>query len=333
MFLRYQNLKRFIPAGLFLRKYFKIQQAFTPTLLNSHLADFQANNDSTLQKKDWRRMRDYPWQFNVFFADIFALLRQNPLAEVEREKITLYASSLCLYDDFFDNQELSEEEILNIYLNPQNFQPKNDKEKAFLRLLNRLYSLYQPTEKFKEIFQLFYQGQCESKEQLYNQDLSRGKLQKISFNKGGYALVLSRLLMDNGLKINELQTVYELGAWYQILDDIVDIATDRKDQINTLATTVQDIGVLKKELENQQNKAFQMIRALDYPPKAKEQVVFLFFLIGTSGWVHLRQLEKAQAKTEGKFKLETYEESDIKWLENHWANYPIGLRFLLGKKF
>lgn len=333
MLLRYQNLKRFIPAGLFLRKHFKIQQAFTPHLLNRYLADFQATNDGTLQKKDWRRMRDYPWQFNVFFADIFALLRQQPLSEIEREKITLYASSLCLYDDFFDNQELNEEEILNIYLNPHTFQAKNDKEKAFSVLLNRMYELFPPTEKFNEIFRLFYQGQCESKEQLYNQNLTREKLQKISFDKGGYALVLSRLLMDNSLKINELETVYTLGAWYQILDDIVDIATDRKDKINTLATTIQDIQVLKKELAAQQSKAFQMIRALDYPSKAKEQVVFLFFLIGTSGWVHLRQLEKAQAQTGGKFTLATYNETDIKWIENRWSNYPVGLSFLLGRKF
>jgi hypothetical protein len=310
----------------------QIQRKFTPLILEKYLGHWQKQSDGSLQSRDWRRMRDYPFLFNVYFNSLMAELRQKPLTISEREKITLYAAAGCLYDDFFDDNVLNFSQLREICLFPDHFICQTDKQRAFVILMQNLYRQYPDRQEIMHYFEKFYQSQSQSKAQLQKTALNRTDLLKISFDKGGYAQVLSRFLMDNPLKINELEVVYELGAWYQILDDVVDIATDRQAQIQTLATTAPNVETLENELENQAKKAFGLLRTLDYPKTQKETVIQRFSVIGTAGWVHLQQLKKLQKQSNNQFLLPQYSEKDLEWQEKSPRNVWIALQFWLGQK-
>ena len=93
--LRFKNLIQLPSSLIFLKKSADRQNQYTKKLLDNFLAPILKGNDGSLLKKDIRRMHDYPLQFVAFFADIFAKLRNKPLSDTERERITLYASLLC----------------------------------------------------------------------------------------------------------------------------------------------------------------------------------------------------------------------------------------------
>jgi hypothetical protein len=311
----------------------QIQRKFTPLILGKLLGHLQKQNDGSLQSRDWRRMRDYPFLFNVYFNSLMAELRQKPLSDSEREKITLYAAAGCLYDDFFDDNILNFSQLREICLFPNDFICHTDKQRAFVILMQNLYRQYPDNQVIMNYFEKFYQSQVQSKAQLQTTALNRTDLLKISFDKGGYAQVLSRFLMDNPLKINELEVVYELGAWYQILDDIVDIAADRQAQIQTLATTAPSIETLENELDSQAQKAFGLLRTLDYPKTQKETVIRRFSVIGAAGWVHLQQLKKLQKQSDKQFLLNQYPENELLWREKRLKNSWVAIQFWLRQKY
>jgi hypothetical protein len=327
------NLIRLGQALWAIHQQAQIQRKFTPVLLQKYLGQFQIQNDGSLTSRDWRRMRDYPFLFNVYFNSLMADLRQKPLSTTEREKISLYAAAGCLYDDFFDDNYLNINELKQICLFPDTFTCQTDKQRAFVILMQNLYQQCPERELMMAYFAKFYEAQCQSRQQLQDPQLSRASLKQISFAKGGYAQVLSRFLMDNPPLTGELAVVYELGAWYQILDDIVDIAADYAAKIQTLATTVGDLEVLADELHTQAQRAFEMLRNLDYPNPVKEKIIHRFSVIGTAGWVHLTKLKKLQKKTNNQFILSQYSPQEILWVEKDFANIRLAFKFWLSQKY
>lgn len=308
-----------------LQKKYQYQRQFTANLLQKY--KHWQPNDGTLKAKDLRRMNDYPLQFIVFFADLFALLRKKPLSLKERTHLTQYAAMLCLYDDFFDEGILSDEAIWQLYQNPADFQPSHTKQAVCRDLLLDLFRSYPKTAHFDEVFWKFHQAQIQSRKQQQDSPLTQQEILKISFDKGGLALLLSRLLMDNPLLTNESDTVYALGAWYQLLDDIVDVAKDYREGVATLLTTSKEVQHIKQALEQQTSHAFEALLALGYDKGILQQVIQYFSIIGTSGWVHLQRLQKLQGK--GRFALENYAEKDIQWVETRLSNYYHGLKLML----
>ncbi len=289
-------------------------------------------NDGSLQKKDLRRMRDYPVQFIAFFADLMGILRGQPLQELERKRITYFAAFLCLYDDFLDEATLDDQALWRLYKHPEQFLASNTKEQTAVMLLRELYQIFLARGSFDQIFQKFYQAQLESRQQFTSKHLNREQIRQISFDKGGYALLLSRLLMDHPLDTAEQEAVYQLGAWFQILDDILDIAVDRENGILSLATSVRDVQVLIEDLSRQTREVFASFRALPYPAGLTESVLFLLFLIGTSGKIHLHRLRGLQG-SKPRFELDQYTKEEILWRENRFSNYWIGLWYILKDQY
>lgn len=330
--LRFKNILKFLPNAQSVYKNAKRQNQFIQPFLDEVLSDLLKKNDGSLQKKDLRRMKDYPFQFIVFFGDIFSQMFGKKLTDLDRERLTLYAAFLCLYDDFFDEDMLSATQIWNLFENPKYFDAQNTKEQTAQHLLILLFEDLPNQHLFSQYFKKFYDAQLESKSQFQKDNLSKDEIKQISFQKGGFALVLSRLLMDNPLKENELDAVYELGAWFQILDDIVDIHKDRKDKIRTLVTTAQKIEEIATTLQHQTEKSFQMIRSLSYQKSNTENALYQFFMIGSSGWIHLRRLRKLEKKSKA-FLLDKYADAEIQWIENRFSNLRIGLFELFTRKY
>jgi hypothetical protein len=325
MLAQFLKVPHLIHTFIDLQKRFSYQQKFTQAFLQKY-QNWQPN-DGSFQKKDMRRMRDYPLQFIVFFADFFALMRQQPLSSLERQRLTTYAALLCLYDDFFDENELSTQEIWMLYQDSQSFKAQSTKQAICRDLLIDLFRMYPKNQHFEETFYKFHQNQEISKKQYQGHHLDKGIIRQISFDKGGYALLLSRLLMEHPLEEGEGETVYQLGAWFQVLDDIVDIAKDRREQMATLVTICTKIEQIEQELEQQTEITFNLLKHLKYTESSKKEALYRFQIIGTSGLVHLKRLKKLQGM--GDFQINQYPEKEIQWIETRWENYQQGLKFLL----
>ncbi|NJO02442.1 MAG: hypothetical protein HC880_12810 [Bacteroidia bacterium] len=306
-----------------LRQGLRNQQAFTQALLQPYWQ--WPNPDESLKKSDLRRMQDYPLQFIVFFAEWWCMLKPRTLTPLERQRLTYYAAFLCLYDDFFDESPLSPEQLRCLVDIPEAFVPTSAKETLAKDLILRLYDCYSPGSAFKTVWDSFYQAQWQSKAQMAGSALSRAEILQISADKGGYALMLSYLLLEDLPQPGEMETCYALGAWFQFLDDVVDIDKDIRNGVRTFINTATDVGELEEGLARQGQLAFSCLRQLPYPLQEKEKVLFRFFIIGMSGWIHLRRLKKLQRRTLNRFLPHQYPPEDIRWVENRPSNIFWGI--------
>lgn len=333
----FSNLWR-VPQSIFiLKNFYKKQQDYTLPFLKP-IFDKVPKEVETLSKAEWRRIKDYPMLFIVLFVELFAELREQALSEQERARLTLFSAGLAIYDDFFDNTELSADYILDIYQHPQHIFENNSintesqhnqkispQEKVFYEIMQVFYANFENTHpnyaSFQSKFKEFWRFQQQSRLQLQaSPKLSPALLREISFGKGGTALLLSRLLMDNPPTDFEAKMVEEMGAWFQWFDDIVDIAQDLQKPAQTLIINANTIAEARKEVFQITKKVFLEMKKLPYKQSLITKITHQFFVISTSGWIHLAQLEKLEKKTNHVFMPFEYTHKQVLWQQNDIKN-------------
>lgn len=329
LLLMLYSLIHLLPTLWQFKKNATAQHALTQTILQPYWDKFPA-----LPAKDRRRMRDYPLQFIVFFAEIWAILLQRDLSIKERTRLVLYASSGCLYDDFFDEESVSAETLRLMYLQPNHYEPQNDKERLFVMLMQDLYKTMDNTavvlrQGFEDTFLKFWEAQVQSQQQARQASLTQEEIWQISEKKGGYAMLLSRFLLDSTLPTGEAETIFRIGAWFQLLDDTLDIDKDLRNGVRTLVTTATNINSIAQKIRLETHTVTQRIAQLAYPKRAKRQASFRFFILSASGYVHVQRLKRLQRTTGEVFRPDQYAPQAMLWVENRWANLRIALPYLL----
>ncbi len=289
------------------------------------------NWDDSVGPKERRRMLDYPMQNVVFFGQVYARLQNRKFQELERARISDFAAFLALYDDLFDETQLSAGQLWALAQDPASFSPRQDKEKVCKELLLRTYQALSIKDSFLAYFHRFFLAQEASRKQRQTEALTWEAIRKLSFDKGGWAMVLFRFLLDPPPSAEEIAACYDLGSWYQILDDIVDIHKDYREGVQTLITRATSVKSMEEELRLRENLAFSKLRSLPYPPRSIQWALRQFFFIGTTGYVHMKHLAKLERQYPPPFDLSRYQESDIQWDESRPEIYWIALG-LIGRE-
>lgn len=317
---RFSALFRFFPVAFAIYRSIKKQKKYAQSLLGEILPPFLEENDGTLEKKDLRRMEDYALQFIAFFIEPWQQFRQSPLLDEERKRISWYAFFLCLYDDLYDVPQMSEQTLIDLYFQPGILTAPTTKMKLCARLLQLLRQVTPRKDEFDGEFLAFQTAQWESKKQLMQEKLPEGQLRKISEEKGGRALLLSAMLTDQVLNAEEKQVVYQTGAWFQLLDDLVDIDKDLSAGLQTLVTNASTVEELTRELYEQTILVWQKIRLLPHQTKKKESLIFRLKVTSLSGWIQLKKFKKLQEKTNHLFIPTVYSPEELSWYQNRINN-------------
>jgi hypothetical protein len=188
----------------------------------------------------YRRMERYAAMMPVAVGDLYCLLRGYPISEREREMQDYLSLFTPVYDEWFDNQQLTYNDIQPALFNPVTFLPSNKIERLSLTLLQRLHALVPKTIDWQIIATQLTQAQAESRKQA-NLNLSVSELNDIMFQKGGYAFWMARLFLDHPITAAEEKVVMQMGGLFQFFDDILDIREDLQDGVHTLVTESIDI--------------------------------------------------------------------------------------------
>lgn len=305
------------------------QSAYNAQLWNKI---FTAEIPPKISKRVWRRINQYPALFTVYFSEWMCMLQGKKLDDDARLKITLFAASLCLYDDFFDREKIAQKTLYDMYFEPENLNYNQfswaNEGYVFSHLQKQFLGAYTPTDYFLTYFDCFFESQWQSIGQL-QQNLCSNELKKISFNKGGYALVLSYLLLvsQNTPPHKEtIEFVYAMGAWFQILDDILDVKTDLESCTQTMVTAAPTLEHISTLLTHQTKEVFHKLDALPCSAKSKNYFKKAMRVIGASGWVHLKKLSLAQKSHSKNFK--ELPPKLLKWNEKSVYNLWYALPYL-----
>jgi hypothetical protein len=281
----------------FLNRFYRQIRRIKP-LLHHLKQDFWQKEP--LSEDLWLRMQQYGTLMPVAVGDLYCLLRGYPMSAREREMQDYLSLFTPVYDEWFDNQQLTYNNIQPAIFNPTSFQPSNKIERLSLTLLQHLHALAPKTVDWKTVATQLTQAQVESRKQS-NLNLSISELNDIMFQKGGYAFWLTRLFLEHPMTVAEEKVVLQLGGLFQFIDDILDLREDYIAGVHTLVTESIDIQLLMQTYQSEIQKLFDLAALTDFPKKAQLKFKNRVELAFGIGMITLRQFHEAQLKYGGQF--------------------------------
>ncbi|NOZ45424.1 MAG: hypothetical protein GXO79_01430 [Chlorobi bacterium] len=231
------------------------------------------------------------------------------MLKTERFTSTYMGIISCLFDDFFDLKGLDRQEIKEL-MNRENAQQKIAEVSLFEYFRNRILKNIKNYELLNEITQKIYFAQVGSQKQKSN-ELNENDLKNITFNKGGYSFIFYALPFFNELNETEQNAIFNMGALYQLENDIFDVYTDNMNGVKTLITEALHISIIKKIYNSQLQVTISAFKKLPYKSQNIQKFLINNLLIISRGEVCLNQLQKLADKTAGKFCIENYSRKEL----------------------
>lgn len=230
-------------------------------------------------------------------------LAGRDISKNELRACVYFCACLPIYDDFFDENNLSASEIKMLMSAPEYFNSKNAVEKLFIFLLKEVYKNLPDQEMFAFYFEKLFYAQEESK-RLLDDSLTTEEVKHIAFEKGGYTALLFRSILSHDLIEGEKEAVYQLGAVGQLMDDVFDLYDDVDEGLNTIATRFgQDFKPMVKLYESEIITLKEQVLNLGYSKPNKEGFLREIMLMVNGGTLCANQFLLAQKKNNNRFNI------------------------------
>jgi len=225
--------------------------------------------------------------------DAFTLLHGRTTSAIEQERSIHYFICSSLFDNFFDNQQLTLAQIEAITFQPHHFQPTSFDESAFLQSHLFLLNGMKDTTEYLGVLRKEFDAQVASMEQ-FDSAITNQAIEHITFEKGGNAVLMCRYYLDIIPTKEEEACWYLLGSMIQLSNDLFDIYKDLQENIQTLANRTVDAHAMQSFYLRQVNSMKQKIQLLPYSATRKEAFSISMAATYTLGLVAIRQLKQIQ---------------------------------------
>ena len=310
------------------------QKRFMKLNIAPILESAKTSNDSTLSDKDFIKINKYyGLAVPAILGESFCVLRGSSMTKCERWASTCQGAITGLFDDFFDDLKLPEEQIVRMVNNPENIIPNTSTEKLFLEFYRIvLQKAAFPNAIKKQLLQV-HKAQVASVEQEdSNIDVSR--IWEITRLKGGDSVLFYRTAFDNMPTVGEEDALFQLGAVMQLENDIFDIYKDYKSGISTLPTTLVEVNELYTLYKQQIDYFIELCYKMDYPRKRVEKFLDRIMPVLSRGFVCLDSYQKLENNNNGIFNIEAFTRKqlicDMEKLSNFFKTikYQVTITFL-----
>jgi hypothetical protein len=131
--------------------------------------------------------------------------------------------------------------------------------------------------------------------------LTYADVRQITCEKGGYAAVLFRLLLENPPSEAEQDALFHLGAITQFADDFFDVYEDAQANIRTIATLSADLQPVKADYLAYMQSTKEKVFRLPYSQPQLRLFWDKYLFIFVRGQVAIEQLCALQAACGGTF--------------------------------
>ncbi len=308
---------RYLPVLIF--EIYKIHRGIQFILNFKRLPDeakFKLNNS-----KVKHRVTQYAL-IHVILNESIARYLGSKLNSAEFKATIFACASGPFFDDFFDEQNYSETEILNLLSYQQQIstaESAKPEKIAYQILLSEVYKNVEDKTRFYTYFHQLYLAQWESKK-LNNHSLSREQSELISQNKGGYSALVFRSLINHPIPDIEKQMLFQLGVVGQFIDDIFDLYDDTRKGLLTLANNHKgNMQNLQNAFQSDVNKLFQIIDQLNIPQNRKRNFKRDINLIISAGYIACDHFLRIESQQNGKIDLDTIDRKHMIIDMEKWA--------------
>ena len=173
--------------------------------------------------------------------DAFLSVYKRRANQEEKRRLLYYFICSSIFDNFFDNEELTDQQIHQITFDTENFTSTNFNERVAIYCHVKILNFIQDKKKYLSVLQDEYDVQVQSRKQ-FDENISDAELEEITLKKGGLALLLCSFYLDNETTPAEYDTWYKLGNVIQLVNDLFDIYKDLKNGQHTLPNRMSDIN-------------------------------------------------------------------------------------------
>ncbi len=289
----------------------RVQKQFIRQILEPDLAKSRREHDDSLNDADFRKITQY-YGFAVpaILGEGFCLLRGRELEKQERIALTYLGALTGLFDDFFDEKQLSDHYLKTLMDFPDEAETRNANERLFVGFVIQALQHSPEPRTLKQAAFKVYEAQVLSKKQK-DPAIGRDEIRDITLQKGGFSILFYRSAFQQGTSEAEKQMLYHLGGLGQLENDIFDIYKDHVNGIQTLATTTDHIGDLREAYGSLLKKVIGLVHQTAFPVQNKKKFLRFVALIVSRGFVCLDFLEKSEKRTRHTFLLKAYDKKDL----------------------
>lgn len=262
--------------------------------VQQQLAQLEASADGELNAAERKKIISRQVIFIPVIADAFNRLRNRSTNTAEQERLMQFFVNSSLFDDFFDEQLLTNDQIAAISFS-DDYTPQTYREKLFLQLKKNLDGFASGKAGYVESKQAVFQSQLASSQQLAA-NTSTTELLNISLAKGGYSVQLCSYYMADAITTTEQQCWYQLGAIIQLSNDIFDIYKDVQQGIYTYPNRCSNMAELHQTFTQEVQVLHQSLQQLPHSKLAKMQLTIAMSGIVALGFTAIQQLQALQGK-------------------------------------
>lgn len=288
------------------------QKKYLRQQIHPRLNDAKASNDGSLEESDFKKITNYyGLAVPAILGEAFCALHGKEFTTMQRLASTCQGAMTGLFDDFFDKQQLSNEELQEFIENPITIAPTLSAEKLFLQFYNTaLQNCPNAQVMLKQLYKVYY-AQVESKKQL-SSGITNDEIINITKSKGGESLLFYRTAFEFELTEVEHKMLFELGGVMQLANDIFDVYKDEKSGIHTLMTTTKKVNHVRTVFIEWLQNAQELAYSAGFTPKNVHRFLEIISIgIFSRCFVCLNHLEKAEATTNNIFTLSAYSRQQL----------------------
>ena len=213
-------------------------------------------------EKELKRLLFFGVFIPVMQGNGFALLRGEKMSQKERLTMSLFATATPLFDDFFDENFSSPEELEAFFQLRENYQPKQAKSILLFELLLAIKPLLAHPETFVD---LAYQVYITQKNALKIQSDPESDINSIfiaSMDKCEKSCLLFGEILNLLDHAQAKLIILQCGLLIQFTDDIFDMWMDYHNGINTIATKSKNIIELEQHYLIEWDKLKNLCQAI-----------------------------------------------------------------------
>jgi len=289
----------------------RLQRGFIGNTIALDIEKSKKTNDNTLSDKDYNKITGYyGLAVPAVLGESFCILQGEKLSEKERIALTYLGGLTGLFDDFFDEKDMTEEHILNLIQNPEEINATTSHEKLFITFYEKALENATDANLVKEYFIKVFDAQVLSKKQTLP-NIDKEIIKSITYQKGGISLLFYRCALSQAMSKEEENLFYKLGGLMQLENDIFDIYKDHQGGIKTLVTTETKIENLQKIYEYLIGEIHEIVLKTKYPTKSKKKFLRIISMIICRGNVCLDMLQSKERLTNSIFAIDEYSRKDL----------------------
>ena len=298
--------------------YIVVYRAFYILLLQKKEAKWGSNFLQKLEQQfdgsfDERTFKKIIFYYSLkvpAICDAFLHLHHKKTNRQECERLLHYFICSSVFDNFFDREELSDDDIYKITFASNTYTASNFNERISLNSHLLILNYVRDKEKYLAVLKKEYDVQAASRKQ-FDTNISNEEIEQITLNKGGNAVLLCSFYLDHEASVHEENCWYKLGNIIQNINDLFDIYRDLQSGLQTIPNRMKDAHEFKRYYMNLVSSLKQEIKAIEVPEKQKLHFTISLMGICALGIIAIEQLIKIQGNEKELPNLKTLTRKDL----------------------